>query len=757
MIAIQNKTRRAIWRLFLRLALLAAVLPSSASSIRWNSLTVADGLPSNRVLCLAANSDTVWAGTDAGVAVVRHGKIVKTIGTKDGLAGRIISALALDADTGDLWVAMYGGISRISAGAVRSYTSLDSGLANDVVYDIAVQGHFVLAATAAGLSQFDMRSQTWTTYDNRNSPMVDPWPVRIIISEGTAYIGTWGNGVLKFDISTGIWTLPQMPTERREMGLIQHGDEGIEFVRGLAYDASSRILWSASARGLAARGEQSTGSGGMAMELVPLSTTINTIKLNENYLWVCTNEGLKVIGPTDAGSQRDLVEPPGPDTAREHGAAAMADNELIPERQVFDITFQGGEFWVASASGLWRGERIRSNAQRPGVPGGLRKVPDRSVQIKQSAWVHSSDHSSAAKDTVNIGFLGPVESITDTSRGMAMLHGAQLAVDEANARGTKQGGPTRGKWVYSLKVHNDSAQWGAGTMEPVRMVEDENVVAVLGSIDGSVTHTLLRISEELGFPVINTAATDPTIRDTGTPWLVSIAPDDRQQSKLLAETIVGQKRIRKLGIIYVDNRDTRIAIATFFQEFGKLGHIPVVKEIFPSGITDLSEQLQRLKDAKIDALLIWCEPDQGALVLKQMRTSKLWVPTFGSSSLADPAVIALSGIASEGLVVVGSLNSKHTGQSGFAFDKSYREKFGEPPDAFAVYAYDGMNLLIAAIEEAGPDRQAILSALRSSRLRGRQGVIDRIVLNEHLSNVAQPLLARVVQGQFAVWNSAGGK
>ena len=44
-------------------------------------------------------------------------------------------------------------------------------------------------------------------------------------------------------------------------------------------------------------------------------------------------------------------------------------------------------------------------------------------------------------DEVRIGFLGPVENHPDQRLGSAMLHGAQLAIEEANARGAYGGKP----------------------------------------------------------------------------------------------------------------------------------------------------------------------------------------------------------------------------------------------------------------------------------------------------------------------------
>ena len=96
--------------------------------------------------------------------------------------------------------------------------------------------------------------------------------------------------------------------------------------------------------------------------------------------------------------------------------------------------------------------------------------------------------------TVNIGFLGPIQNNPESPYGVAMLHGAQLAIEQANARGGYHpAGPAQPK-PYELKVHYDSAQWEASSTEAVKMVFDEHVVGVLGSVDGASTHIMLRVS-----------------------------------------------------------------------------------------------------------------------------------------------------------------------------------------------------------------------------------------------------------------------
>ena len=57
---------------------------------------------------------------------------------------------------------------------------------------------------------------------------------------------------------------------------------------------------------------------------------------------------------------------------------------------------------------------------------------------------------------VRIGFLGPIAKQADQVYGLRMLHGAQMAIDDANARGGYGGKPFR------LMVHDDYSNWQFG-------------------------------------------------------------------------------------------------------------------------------------------------------------------------------------------------------------------------------------------------------------------------------------------------------
>lgn len=111
---------------------------------------------------------------------------------------------------------------------------------------------------------------------------------------------------------------------------------------------------------------------------------------------------------------------------------------------------------------------------------------------------------------VRIGFLGPLEGSIIQDLGEQMLHGATLAIEEANKKGGYKGMP------FKLMIHNDVGLWGAAANEVVKM-DDEGVWAWLGSIDDIVSHVAIRATLKLEIPNVNTGDPDPTFTETNIP------------------------------------------------------------------------------------------------------------------------------------------------------------------------------------------------------------------------------------------------
>ena len=136
--------------------------------------------------------------------------------------------------------------------------------------------------------------------------------------------------------------------------------------------------------------------------------------------------------------------------------------------------------------------------------------------------------------------MGPIAKQADQVFGLRMLHGAQMAIDEANARGGYGGKPFRlmvhddyNNWQfgaeYGAERPTDPAIWGSPSDEAVKMIYDEKDWAIFGSINSETTHMILRVALRAEIPIVNSASTDPTIPETYIPWYFTDIQDDRVQ------------------------------------------------------------------------------------------------------------------------------------------------------------------------------------------------------------------------------------
>ena len=348
--------------------------------------------------------------------------------------------------------------------------------------------------------------------------------------------------------------------------------------------------------------------------------------------------------------------------------------------------------------------------------------------------------------TVNLGFLGPLGADNPESPyGIAMLHGAEMAVDDANANGGYRGKP------FALKVHNDLPLWGASSMEIVKMDFDEHVWAMLGSIDGASTHIALRATLKLEIPMVNTAATDPTDTETRIQWLLRDFPDDRQQGYALADYIFNQRKLRRVAIIRANNRYARIGFAKFFDTARRMGHQPLVVVKYGAEEQNLPALLQRLNDTGMDGLVIWGNATEAGKIVKQMRAMGMKQPVFGSSRVAYPELMKVAGPAAEGLVVVCAMDPSRDDPKWQDFRQRYVARYKIEPDAYASYAYDGMTIMINAVRKAGLNRGRIMDALREYGQKKYDGVSGEAFFDYTLNNIAPVSFGEVKDGKFVYW------
>lgn len=337
----------------------AVAAPPDMPRYKWENFTTANGLPDDHIFCVLVDGKRIWAGTENGVAVLEDGKW-RTIGTKEGLAHRAVLSLALDKNTGEVWAGTMGGVSRISAGRVDSYTQLNSGLANDVVYNVGVNGDFVWFATAAGASRLNTRTNQWSIFNERNTPMYEIWTYSVSPGKEKVYYAVWGGGMLEYDVKTEKWKDYNDPDGETE--LVLHKDEGLihEITTSISWIEKDKVVWVASYFG-ASRYDGRNWHNFLIKDSGLPSNFMNMIKgVDGNRAWFCTDKGLAYYDGTNWAVYRPSMENGKPEmiVRDSSGQTTSVPVETAPAHNyMLGIDFQGDDVWVATARGLSHGIR----------------------------------------------------------------------------------------------------------------------------------------------------------------------------------------------------------------------------------------------------------------------------------------------------------------------------------------------------------------------------------------------------------------
>jgi len=163
-------------------------------------------------------------------------------------------------------------------------------------------------------------------------------------------------------------------------------------------------------------------------------------------------------------------------------------------------------------------------------------------------------------------------------------------------------------------------------------------------------------------------------------------------------------------------------------------HSPLLEMAYDLGIEDFSLHLERLKNENLDAIIHWGNDIEGAKILNQMRAMGMQQPYFACDRCLSDKFIQIAGENAEGVICTSPWNPNRKSIRLTKFRKAFNTRFGEEPETFAAHAYDGMNMLIWAVQVAGLNRAKIRDIL-AYRVKPWEGVTGDITLSSVLDDV----------------------
>jgi branched-chain amino acid transport system substrate-binding protein len=203
----------------------------------------------------------------------------------------------------------------------------------------------------------------------------------------------------------------------------------------------------------------------------------------------------------------------------------------------------------------------------------------------------------------------------------------------------------------------------------------------------------------------------------------------------------------RIGVIRASNRYGRFGVREVRDGSRRLGHPVAVEMAYRLGETDFSLQLERLRSANIETVVHWGGASEAALILNQMRAMGMSQPFYGCDRHVSSEFTELAGENAEGVVAAYPWNPERTDPRLKDFRASFKKRFGVSPDTYAAHGYDGMQMLLWAVQVAGLNRAKIRDVL-AYRSKPWPGVTGNILMSASLDDVGEVTLAKYEQGNW---------
>jgi len=254
-----------------------------------------------------------------------------------------------------------------------------------------------------------------------------------------------------------------------------------------------------------------------------------------------------------------------------------------------------------------------------------------------------------------------------------------------------------------------------------KLITKDEVLAIVGPSRSGTTLAVIPIVEEAKVPLVSCAAAEAIVVPVKS-WVFKTPQKDSDAAIRIYETM------KDMGI-------SKIAIITGTTGFGDqgrkqlkklapdLGITIVADETYDPKDTDMTAQLTKIKAAEAEAVVNWSIVPGQVIVAKNMRQLGMKIPLFQSHGFGNIKYAQTAGEAGEGIIfpcgrllAVATLPDDHPQKDLLLRYKwEYETKYEEDVSTFGGHAWDGLQLIIAALREVGPDREKIRDYIENTK------------------------------------------
>jgi branched-chain amino acid transport system substrate-binding protein len=308
--------------------------------------------------------------------------------------------------------------------------------------------------------------------------------------------------------------------------------------------------------------------------------------------------------------------------------------------------------------------------------------------------------SAAYAQEIKIGFNGDLSASPSAQSGQAGVLGIQAAIEDINAAGGVLGRK------LTLVVRDDLSQPPKSIQNMSDLIDNEKVVAVLGPTNSGNALAWKHIPNQKKNPSIGCigSATDITKPASANAenYMYRVSMVDRAQVAGLIAYTKNNPAIKNVGFLVETTGYGQGGLKDLQELAEAKGLKPVATEKFGVNDTDMTSQLNKMKSAGADAVLVWAQGTPIAQLVRSMEKINYFPVTLTSWAADNASFFDTAGkTLAEKPIFMRTITEDRTPKQQQLFDRLAPKMASKSAFSFAAHCYDALMITAAAIKQAG--------------------------------------------------------
>jgi branched-chain amino acid transport system substrate-binding protein len=317
--------------------------------------------------------------------------------------------------------------------------------------------------------------------------------------------------------------------------------------------------------------------------------------------------------------------------------------------------------------------------------------------VAAALWAHASHAQQPIRIGAVLSVSGPASFLGEPQKRTLEMLAGQINV--AGGLGGRK---------IELVIYDDGGDANAARLFASRLIDQDNIVAMVGGSTTGTTMAMLPAFDEAEIPFVSMAGALQVIQPVK-KWVFKTPQTDTMACEKIFSDLKS-RGFSKIALVFGTDgfgrsmRDQCVGVAS------KYGVSVVHEESFGPRDSDMTPQLTNVKGKKdVQAVVVPSIGQAPAILVRNYKQLGITLPLYVSHGVASKEFITLSEGGAEGarlpvpalLVGANLASDDKQRQPVLAYTEAYEKYASQPVSAFGGFMHDGFLMVVEAIKRTG--------------------------------------------------------